>query len=132
MDERETIETATLRGLDRREFTLRSLLVMLSGVTITISGCGGRGESPTQSSSPSPAASGDKVGVVSANHGHKAVIIAAQLSAGGAVTLDIRGDADHPHMVELSAADVASIRDGRQVSKQSSTESSHSHTVTFN
>ena len=131
MVERETIESATAKGLDRREFTLRSILLMLSGVTITISGCSGDSGSPTQSSSPSPA-SGDKVGVVSANHGHEAVIKAAELSAGGTVMLDIRGAADHPHVVELSASDVVSIREGRQVSKQSSTEASHNHSVTSN
>jgi hypothetical protein len=115
---------ATRDTLDRREFTVRSLLVMLGGVAITISGC----ESPTQ---PTYA---DKTGNVASNHGHTVLITSAQLGAGGAVTLEIQGTSTHPHTVALTAAEVAAIRDGRQVSKDStpSPSGSHSHTVTFN
>lgn len=55
--------------LDRREFTAPTVLALLSGVTITISGCGDDG-SPT---SPSPPRGGDAVGTVSANHGHRSI-----------------------------------------------------------
>jgi hypothetical protein len=72
------------------------------------------------------------VGSVSANHGHTAVVTAAQLTAGDAVTLDIRGAADHPHTVELTAGEVMAIAGNQRVSKQSSTDLSHRHTVTFN
>lgn len=134
MDAKETIESVTRAGLDRREFTLRSLLVMLGGVTITISGCGGGGGgSPTQPTQPTPQPSaGDKVGNISADHGHRAVITAAELSAGGALTLNIRGTADHPHTVQLAAAEVASIAAGQRVGKASSEEDFHTHTITFN
>jgi hypothetical protein len=130
MEDEETMEGVTKEGIDRREFTLRSILAMLSGVTITISGCGGGGGSPTQPNPPP--SSGDKVGNISANHNHKAVISAAELSAGGAVTLNIRGDADHPHTLQLTAAEVASIANGQRVSKASSEDAFHTHTVTFN
>jgi hypothetical protein len=56
----------------------------------------------------------------------------AQLTAGGALALDIRGDADHPHTVELSADEVEAIAGNQRVSKTSSTDASHSHVVTFN
>jgi hypothetical protein len=36
---------------------------------------------------------------ISANHGHSAVITGAQLTAGGAVELNIRGTATHAHTV---------------------------------
>lgn len=110
--------------LDRREFTVQSLLVMLGGVAITISGC----ESPTQPTYT------DKTGNVASNHGHTVVITGAQLGAGGAVTLAIQGTSTHTHTVALTAADVLGILDGRQVSKDSSPSpsGSHSHTVTFN
>lgn len=131
MDEKGLIGSETKDGIDRREFTLRSLLVMLGGVTITISGCGGGGGgSPTQPN-PQPS-SGDKIGNVSADHGHRAVITAAQLTAAGALTLDIRGQADHPHTVQLTAAEVASIAAGQRVGRASSEEDFHTHTVTFN
>jgi hypothetical protein len=60
------------------------------------------------------------------------VVTGAQLTAGGAVTLDIQGSADHPHQVSLSAAEIASIAANQKVSKVSTTNFSHDHTVTFN
>jgi hypothetical protein len=65
-------------------------------------------------------------------HGHSAVITGAQLTAGGALSLDIRGTATHTHTVELSGADLTAIAANTKVSMESSTDSAHSHTVTFN
>jgi hypothetical protein len=59
------------------------------------------------------------------------VLVAAQLSAGNAVTLDIRGQADHPHTVSLTAAEITSIAAGQRVGKASTEEAFHTHTVTF-
>ena len=119
-------------GLDRREFTVGAVMAMLAGVTVTISGCGGGGSSPSQPSTGGGGSSGDKTGNISANHGHTAIINAAQLGAGNSVTLDIRGSADHPHTVALTAAEVMSIAAGQRVGKASSEEGFHTHTVTFN
>ena len=96
-------------GLDRREFTVAAVLAALSGVTITISGCGGGGGS-SNPTNPNPVPStnpGDKAASsISGNHGHTAVIEAARLNSPSTVALDIRGSADHPHSVELTAAQV--------------------------
>ena len=113
--------------LGRREFTLRSAMFALGGVAITLSSsCSG--DSPTEPSYT------DLTGTVNTNHGHTAVITSAQLSAGGALMLEIQGTSSHPHAVELTAADVRAIREGRRVSKESglSPSGSHGHTVTFN
>jgi hypothetical protein len=116
--------------LDRREFTRLSLLAMLSGVAITISGCGGGGDGPGAPDNPD---SGDKRADISANHGHTAVITSAQLMAGGQLTLTLSpGVPNHVHVVSLTAAEVVSIRDGARVSKISSTDDQHQHTVSFN
>jgi len=125
------------KTLDRRTFTLEAALAVLSGVAITISGCGGSSSGPSSPSGPAPTptpapAAGDKVGSISANHGHTAVVVSAQLTAGGAIGLDIRGSADHPHTVELSAADIAAIAANQRVSRSSTNNSGHDHTVTFN
>jgi hypothetical protein len=61
-----------------------------------------------------------------------ATVTAAQITAAGAVSLDIRGQADHPHTVSLTAAEVTQIGAGTRVSKNSTTDFSHDHTVTFN
>jgi hypothetical protein len=117
--------------LDRREFTLQSALAILSAATITISGCGGD-DSPSPGPSPSPNPGTNVTGTVSANHGHVATITAAQLTAGNAIQLDIRGSGDHPHTVELSAAEVSQIAARQTVSKNSSSDAGHFHVVTFN
>jgi hypothetical protein len=112
--------------MNRREFTVEAALLLLGGATIAISGCGGGASSPTMASPVTDAA-----GSVSSNHGHAAVITAAQLVEGSALELDIRGTSAHPHVVSLSTADVANIRRGLQVQKESS-GASHTHLVTFN
>jgi hypothetical protein len=119
---------AESRTLDRRQFTLAAALAALSGVVITISSaCGSSKSTPTGPNGGSQ----DKVGVISANHGHSAVITGAQLTAGGALELNIQGAATHPHTVSLSAAEIGMIAANQQVATQSTTNSGHSHTVTF-
>jgi hypothetical protein len=120
------------RTVDRREFTLAAALAALSGVTITISGCGGGGGSSAPTNPTPPLNPGDKAGSVSANHGHTAVITAAQLGSPSEVTLDIRGQGDHPHTLTLTASEVTAIAANQRVSKESSSDAAHSHTVTFN
>ena len=124
------------KTLDRREFTLAAAMAALSGVAITISACGGGGSpsSPTPAPTPTPAppAATDKTGVISSNHGHIAVITAARLTAGATFSLDIQGGASHPHTVELTAADLTAIVANQRVSKESSSDNGHSHSVTFN
>jgi hypothetical protein len=113
--------------LDRREFTLRSVMAVLGGATITLGGCAA--DAPTQ-----PTTYADQPGNVVSNHGHAVAITGAQLAAGGGVVLDIQGTASHPHQVELTAAEVRAIGEGRRVAKDStpSPSGSHAHTVTFN
>jgi hypothetical protein len=113
--------------LSRREFTLETVLAILGAATITIAGCGD--DDPGAGPSPQP---GDKEGSVSANHGHRAIIVAAQLNAALAVTLDLRAQATHNHTVQLSQAEVVSIAANTRVIKTSSTDDGHNHEVTFN
>ena len=127
----------------RRAITVGAALAMLGFPTITLSGCGGGGggggngeadddNGPTgPNPTPTPGA-GDVQGTIAANHGHVAIITAAQLQAGNGLTLDIRGNAGHTHMVALSGTEVVQIRDRQRVSKISSTTDGHEHTVTFN
>lgn len=128
-----------MRKVDRRRFTQEASLAFLAGVSVTVSACGGGGggggQTPTSGTSAPTAptaASGSKSGQVSSNHGHQAVITAAQLQAGGAVQIDIAATAGHSHIVELPAQAVQQIRDGSPVLKDSTMTDAHAHTVTFN
>jgi hypothetical protein len=121
--------------LTRRDFTLAAAMAILSGVAISVSGCGGSNSSSSPAS-PSPASStptgSDKTGTISSNHGHAAVIASAQLGASGGITLNIQGSAGHPHTVALTGADLSAIASNQRVAKESSNDASHTHTVTFN
>jgi VCBS repeat-containing protein len=117
--------------LTRREFTLEWALAVLAGATITITGCGDDDDAGTNPS-PQPPPAGSEIGAVSANHGHSVFITQAQLTAGGALALDIRGTATHPHTISLTAAQVGTIAANQQVSVVSTTDDGHNHTVTFN
>jgi hypothetical protein len=120
-------------GMSRRYFTAASAMAVLAGVVVTLTDCGGSDSSPTAPSSPAPSTGASDVsGTVSANHGHVAKITRAQLTAGGAISLDIRGTASHPHTVSLSQAEVALIAAGQRISKASSNDDGHTHDVTFN
>lgn len=110
--------------IDRREFTLRSLLAMLAGATITLSGCG-----DDDPSSPTPAA---ETATIAGNHGHEATIQSAELVAANGLVLHIQSTATHDHTVTLSSAEIVQIRDQQLVAKQSSTVNGHNHLVTFN
>ncbi len=126
-----------VKDLSRREFTVRSALAILGGVAITVSACSDSGSPVSPSSmsgggSGSSGAPGGATGLVSANHGHAATITQAQLTAAGMISLDIRGGADHPHTVELTAEQIQQIGTGARVSMESSVDRAHRHTVTFN
>src|SRR5918992_196259 len=85
--------------ITRREFTVEAVMALLAGVTITVSGCGGS-DSPGAPTSPTPTASADVTGTISANHGHVATVTSAQITAAGMISLPIQGQATHPHTVE--------------------------------
>jgi hypothetical protein len=118
------------REVTRREFTVDSIMALFAGVAITVTtaACGG-------DDNPS-APDGSRSGVVEANHGHSAVVTAAQITAGNSVTLTLAGS-DHTHTVDLTGAEVVQIGNGTRVTKQSSNDASgsfgaHAHAVTFN
>ena len=117
-------------AIDRREFTLQAAMAILAGVTITVAeGCGSYSSMP--SPSPTPTSTGDINGNISANHGHTAVITGAQITSGNAIALDITGTATHPHTVQISQADLTSLKNRQAVSRDSTNNNGHMHTVTF-
>jgi hypothetical protein len=125
--------------MHRREFTVQSALAALGGVVITVVGCSDYASpsSPTEAPSPTPSLapagpSGNVSGAVSANHGHTAVVTGAQLTAGNTVIVDITGSANHAHRVQLNPSELSAIASGQRLSKLSTTDLAHDHTVTFN
>jgi hypothetical protein len=60
------------------------------------------------------------------------MITGAQITQAGALSLDIRGQATHPHTVQMTGAQVQAIGQRVRVEIVSSTDNNHTHTVTFN
>ena len=121
-------------NLQRRQISVAAALALRGGATVTLTACSGGGSSPVQPSGPprSTCPSDAACGNVEGDPNHRATISAAQLTAGGALVLDITGDASHGHDVELTADEVVAIREKRRVQKYSSIRLSHQHFVTFN
>jgi hypothetical protein len=121
-------------ALTRREFTVESILSLLAGVTITVTGCGGYTSSPTAPTTTPPGTTStqDVSGAISANHGHVATVTSAQITGANAVSLNIQGTATHNHVVSLTADQIRAIAARTQVAVQSSNDADHVHMVTFN
>lgn len=111
--------------LTGRKFTRESMLAILVTVLVTVTGCTSYEMGPS-------APLGDREGVVSSNHGHRAIVTAAQLNSNSTVTIDMRYQATHNHTLTLSPTDLGSIAENARVSKTSSTDEGHNHIVTFN
>jgi hypothetical protein len=125
----DTLESSRSTSLTRRKFTLEAALAILAGCVITIgeTACGS-----TLNPTPTPVNPSDVNGNVSANHGHVAVITGAQITAGTAiVALDIRGTATHTHTLSISQVDLTTLKNRQMVMTTSTTDSGHSHIVTF-
>ena len=151
------METQKMPEMNRRKFIGAAATAIFAGITIQILGCDDEyatnldsrkatldpNYSDANPSGPNPASNSalatvtaDRTGVIGTNHpapqDHIAIVLGSQLDAGGAITLDIRGNnTTHTHTVALTAQDMTDIKNGVMVSKTSTTTSFHSHTVTF-
>lgn len=121
----ESTDGLTEAGLGRRTFIGTAAAALLAGVVIQITGC-------STDDKEEPKSEGE-TGLITDNHPapHKAIITAAQLTAGGNLTLDIQGSADHTHSVVLTADQMADIKAGNHV-MGTSTVTGHAHVVMFN
>jgi hypothetical protein len=117
--------------LTRRAFTLEAALAILAGCVITVAetACGSSSTTAPTPAVVAPVA--DVNGIISANHGHVAVITSAQITTGSAVSLNIQGTATHQHTVAISQADLTTLKNRQAVTSTSSNDAFHSHTVTF-
>lgn len=113
---------------DARKYAGRTLLAVVLCSTVGIVGCGDDDDSPTGPSGVTQ----DVSGVIANNHGHIAVVTAAQISAGRAITIDIRGTADHNHLLDLTNDDIVRLRQRQRVERDASANNTHTHRVTFN
>ena len=108
----------------------------VGSVILFLQACGGGDDdgaplpAPGPAPGPGPQQCGSSGGAVSGNHGHALVIPAAALDSPSAVTYDIRGNADHPHSVTFTPAQLQELKAGQSVTVLSTTNASHDHSVT--
>jgi hypothetical protein len=84
--------------------------------------------------SPTAPSSGSFVSATAAisnNHNHSAVVSAEQVAAGRALQLDIRGSADHGHILDLTNDDIVRLQSRQRVDRDASPNNGHTHRVTF-
>lgn len=67
---------------------------------------------------------------IGSNHGHVIMVTTAEANAGVDKTYQIQGTSTHPHTVMITAANFATLRAAGTVIVTSSTNASHSHSVT--
>jgi len=107
-------------------------LVMTAGCNAAPTGPLGRTDSPGSAPVAQAVSATSAVRtVISANHGHTVVLTVDQLLSHAAMRLDIQGDADHSHTLDLSAEDVIDLDSGAGVIRTSSINAGHDHVVTF-
>jgi hypothetical protein len=111
--------------LNRKEF-----LTGVAGVTVTliVSACGS-----DDSQSGAVAGDGDCTnGIntsITGNHGHILDVPVVDFAAGQSKTYSIKGTSDHDHSMTLTADDFANLNSGKTVTKESTTNSGHSHSM---
>lgn len=126
---------APRRRFTRRDFLEGSLAwpalaaLFTAGITVSCADSSSDGNGSSDDSSPTCGAADC---AISSNHGHTVEITQAQLDAASAVTLTLTVGNSHTHSLDLTAAEVQDIADGTTVSATSSSDSGHTHTVTFN
>jgi len=113
-----------------------------STAALLLGGCGGSDYSapapapaPVPVPAPPPPAGALSCGAtsISANHDHALVIPATDLDSNVAIVYGIQGNADHTHLVTLSAAQLAQIKAKTAVTVLSSMGGDgHTHSVTVN
>jgi hypothetical protein len=111
-------------NITKRSFVRGSLGVCAAGVLTAA--CGGDDDDDTATNN-----GGACTTEIASNHGHALTISATDKMTGAAKEYDIKGSADHSHMVSLSADDFADLASGTIVIVTSSTNEGHSHDVTI-
>jgi hypothetical protein len=68
--------------------------------------------------------------LISSNHGHVLSVSAADVMAGVDKTYNIKGTSTHSHSVKITGAMFATLKSTQTLKVMSTTDSSHSHSVT--
>lgn len=109
--------------INRKEF-----LTGLAGVTATlfVFACGGDDDNGKTGAGDGNCSDDIDIAITS-NHGHSFTISSADLDGGQSKTYSIKGTSEHDHSVTLTAQDFTDLKNGKAVTKESTSNSGHSH-----
>jgi hypothetical protein len=102
--------------------------VLGAGVATAVAACGGDDSAAGAACSPTaPQVS------ISANHRHTMTVTGAEITAAVTKMYDIKGQADHTHMVSVSDVNFKDLAAGRSVTAFSTSGGldGHTHTITI-
>ena len=118
--------------LTRQQLTRQQFLRLAAGgsVVLLLQACGGGDDNNGAGGTPGGNCNVNAA-TISNNHGHAIVIAAVDLDSAVDISYNIQGTATHAHTVVLTAANLKSLKAGQSVSVTSSTDASHSHTVSM-
>lgn len=110
--------------------TRKDFLGTMAGGTVLLilQGCGGGDGYDDDPSDPQ--ACGATGGSIAGNHGHALTIPRADLDAAANRSYNITGNANHPHTVTFTPAQLQQLKAGQNVTVTSSTDANHEHAVT--
>jgi|SRR3954471_11075223 hypothetical protein len=116
--------------MTRKDF-LRTLVGAGAGAVsvAALAGCGG-GDDGGATADAAPLTCASPSSVIGGNHGHVMMVSMADVTAAANKTYNIMGTALHDHTVMVTAAQFAMLKDGTTLSITSSSDGTHSHTVT--
>jgi len=119
-------------SLTRKEF-LTSVVGVAAGAAgaALLAGCSDSGGTADAAPAGNCLMNGTATPAIGGNHGHVLTVSKADIAAGVVKTYDITGQADHTHHVTISAGNFATLTSNMTVSTHSTTDESHSHSITI-
>jgi hypothetical protein len=110
------------------DVTRKEFLALIVG-GVAAAACGG-----SSSSAPANCLQNGTDDVIAANHGHSLDVTKADIAAGVSKTYDIRGTADHSHLVTIAGSDMATLAGNHSVNTSSTIDGTpaHNHAITVN
>jgi hypothetical protein len=108
--------------------------LLQAGAAVVLSSCGSPGGSTPDAGNGHtgcPGAKGASATTISSNHGHTLTVPAEDIAAGIQKGYQIKGTADHDHVVIVQSADFIRLREGRSPEFElgASTTNNHSHKI---
>jgi len=124
--------------MDRKSFLQKGLAVLALGVSVapiiscsSDSGDSGPNTGNGQGNNGADCLANGTTSNIGSNHGHTLTVSKADVEAGSEKTYSIQGGSSHNHTIRVTAAHFTDLKSNKSVTVTSSTDNSHTHSVTI-